>query len=78
MSDPAKYRSKEEVAEMREQHDPISNLSKVIVDAGHKTEGELKELDKEVRAIVAEAAEFAQESPEPDPSELFTDVLVNA
>ena len=66
MSDPAKYRPKDEVAEMREQHDPISNLlSKVIVDAGHKTEDELKELDKEVRAIVAEAAEFAQESPEP-------------
>ena len=78
MSDPAKYRSKEEVAEMREQHDPISNLSKVIVDAGHKTEDELKELDKEVRAIVAEAAEFAQESPEPDPSELYTDVLMDA
>jgi len=76
MSDPAKYRTKEEVAEMREQHDPITNLSKVIVAAGHKTEDELKKLDKEVRAIVAEAAEFAQESPEPDPSELYTDVLV--
>ncbi|MEL0114293.1 MAG: pyruvate dehydrogenase (acetyl-transferring) E1 component subunit alpha [Rickettsiales bacterium] len=78
MSDPAKYRTKEEVSEMREKHDPITNLSKVIVDGGHKSEKELKELDKEVRAIVAEAAEFAQESPEPDPSELWTDVLVDA
>lgn len=78
MSDPAKYRTKEEVAEMREQHDPITNLSKVIVDAGYKNEDELKEIDKKVRAIVSEAAEFAQESPEPDPLELFTDVLVEA
>ena len=78
MSDPAKYRTKEEVSEMREKHDPIANLSKVIVDAGHKTEEELKEIDKEVRAIVAEAAQFAQESPEPDPSELYTDVLIDA
>ena len=72
------YRTKEEVAEMREQHDPITNLSKVIVEAGYKTEDELKDLDKEVRAIVAEAAEFAQETHEPDPSELYTDVLVDA
>ena len=78
MSDPAKYRTKEEVAEMREQHDPITNLSKIIVDAGKKSEEELKEIDKKVRAIVSEAAEFAQESPEPDPSELYTDVLVEA
>jgi pyruvate dehydrogenase E1 component alpha subunit len=78
MSDPAKYRTKEEVAEMREQHDPITNLSKVIVDAGHKTEDELKEIDKNVRAIVSKAAEFAQESPEPDSSELYTDVMVEA
>ena len=78
MSDPAKYRTKEEVAEMREKHDPISNLSRVIVEAGHRTEEQLKEIDREVRAIVAESAQFAQESPEPDPSELFTDVLVEA
>jgi pyruvate dehydrogenase E1 component alpha subunit len=76
MSDPAKYRTKEEVADMRDNHDPITNLSKVIVGSGSKTEADLKEMDKEVRAIVVEAAEFAQESPEPDPSELYTDVLV--
>lgn len=78
MSDPAKYRTKEEVTEMREKHDPITSLSKVIVDGGHKTEEDLKAIDKEVRAIVVQAAEFAQESPEPDPSELYTDVLVEA
>ncbi|MEX2454870.1 MAG: pyruvate dehydrogenase (acetyl-transferring) E1 component subunit alpha [Rhodospirillaceae bacterium] len=78
MSDPAKYRTKEEVTEMREKHDPISNLSQVIVEAGHRSEDQLKDLDKEVRAIVAEAAQFAQESPEPDPSELYTDVFVEA
>lgn len=78
MSDPAKYRTKEEVSEMRDKYDPISTLSKVIVDAGHKTEEDLKEIDKEVRSIVVQAAEFAQESPEPDPAELYTDVLVEA
>ena len=78
MSDPAKYRTKEEVSEMRDKHDPIANLSKIIVEGGHKTEDELKEIDREVRAIVAEAAEFAQESPEPDPSELYTDILIDA
>jgi pyruvate dehydrogenase E1 component alpha subunit len=78
MSDPAKYRPKEEVAEMREQFDPIANLSKVIISAGYKSEDELKELDREVREIVAEAAEFAQQSPEPNPSELYTDVMLDA
>ena len=78
MSDPAKYRTKEEVSEMRDKHDPIASLSKVIVDGGHKSEEELKDIDKEVRAIVVAAAEFAQESPEPDPSELYTDVLIDA
>ena len=76
MSDPARYRTKEEVSEMRDNHDPIANLSKIIVDSGAKTEIELKEMDKEVRAIVVAAAEFAQESPEPDPAELYTDVLI--
>lgn len=76
MSDPAKYRTKEEVSEMREKHDPIAALSVIIVDGGHKTEEELKEIDRTVRAIVAEAAQFAHDSPEPDPAELHTDVLV--
>ena len=76
MSDPAKYRTKEEVSEMREKHDPIAALSATIVGGGHKTEDELKEIDRTVRAVVAEAAQFAHDSPEPDPAELYTDVLV--
>tara|TARA_B100000686_G_C16481888_1_gene807517 strand:- start:210 stop:875 length:666 start_codon:yes stop_codon:yes gene_type:complete len=78
MSDPANYRSKEEVAEMREQHDPIINLSKVILAAKIKTEEELKQIDQGVRTIVKKAADFAQESPEPELKELYTDVLVGA
>jgi pyruvate dehydrogenase E1 component alpha subunit len=78
MSDPGKYRSKEEVQEMRERRDPIEKLKKVIVEREGATEDALKEIDKEVRAIVNEAARFAQESPEPDPAELWTDILVEA
>ncbi|MFC4347645.1 pyruvate dehydrogenase (acetyl-transferring) E1 component subunit alpha [Kordiimonas lipolytica] len=75
MSDPAKYRSKEEVQKMRAEHDAIDQVKQRILDAGFKDEAELKEIDKKVKAIVAEAATFAQESPEPDLSELYTDVL---
>ena len=78
MSDPAKYRTKQEVTEMREKHDPITNLGAVILQGGHATEETLKEIDRDVRASVVEAARFAEESPEPDPSELFTDVLVES
>ena len=78
MSDPAKYRTKEEVQEMRERHDPIDLLRKVITDRGAASEDDFKRLDKEVRDIVNEAARFAQDTPEPEPSELWTDVLVEA
>jgi pyruvate dehydrogenase E1 component alpha subunit len=78
MSDPAKYRSKEEVQEMRERHDPIESLKKVLIDSGSGSDDSFKALDKEVREIVNEAARFAQDSPEPDPAELWTDVLVEA
>ncbi len=78
MSDPAKYRTKEEVAKMREQHDPIDRLrAKLLADA-LVTEDGLKEIDRDVKAIVTEAAEFSQTSPEPDPSELWTDILIEA
>ncbi|MCA1972352.1 MAG: pyruvate dehydrogenase (acetyl-transferring) E1 component subunit alpha [Caenispirillum sp.] len=77
MSDPAKYRTKEEVSKMRSEHDPIDNVRKKLLDGG-MSEDALKEVDREVKAIVSEAAEFAQNSPEPDPSELFTDILVDA
>jgi len=78
MSDPAKYRSKEEVEKMRSQHDPIDQLAKFLIDEGHADEGTLKKIDREVKDIVTDAAEFAQNSPEPDPSELWTDVLVES
>ena len=77
MSDPAKYRSKEEVDEVKKTRDPIDHIKLLLADA-KATEDELKAIDAEVKAIVAEAVRFAQESPEPDPSELYTDVYVEA
>ncbi|MNN19518.1 Acetoin:2,6-dichlorophenolindophenol oxidoreductase subunit alpha [compost metagenome] len=77
MSDPAKYRTKEEVDEVKKTRDPIDHL-KMLLAAAKATEEELKAIDNEVKAIVAEAVQFAQESPEPDPSELYTDVYVEA
>ncbi|MCF8474537.1 MAG: pyruvate dehydrogenase (acetyl-transferring) E1 component subunit alpha [Emcibacter sp.] len=76
MSDPAKYRSKEEVQKMRAEHDPIDQVKKRLLDNNIMSEEDAKTIDKEIKAIVADAARFAQESPEPDASELFTDVLV--
>jgi pyruvate dehydrogenase E1 component alpha subunit len=76
MSDPAKYRTREEVQEMREHHDPIEMLKKKLLEAGHATEDDLKKIEAEVREVVNDSAQFAQDSPEPDPAELWTDVLV--
>jgi pyruvate dehydrogenase E1 component alpha subunit len=76
MSDPAKYRSKEEVQKMREEHDPIEQVKARILKQGSATEDELKKIDAEIRAIVTDAAEFAQSDPEPDVSELYTDVYL--
>ncbi|HZG47450.1 MAG TPA: pyruvate dehydrogenase (acetyl-transferring) E1 component subunit alpha, partial [Allosphingosinicella sp.] len=75
MSDPAKYRSREEVQSVREKSDPIE-AAKRELEAMGVTEDQLKQLDKEIRAQVAESADFAEQSPEPDPGELYTDVLV--
>ncbi len=74
MSDPAKYRTREEVSKMREEHDPIDGLRKLIIENKAAEEDAIKEIDKEVRSTINEAAQFAQESPEPDESELWTDV----
>ena len=76
MSDPAKYRSKEEVQKMREEHDPIEQVRARLLRDKSATEDELKAIDAKVRAIVAEAAEFATNDPEPDPSELWTDITL--
>jgi pyruvate dehydrogenase E1 component alpha subunit len=78
MSDPGKYRSKEEVDKMRSERDPIERLKKIMADRRMLDEAGLKAIDTEVRKVVADAAEFATNSPEPDPAELWTDVLVEA
>ena len=78
MSDPAKYRTREEVQKMREQSDCIDTARKLLVDGYAVTEAELKVIDDEVKAIVQDSADFAQTSPEPDESELYTDVLIEA
>ena len=74
MSDPAKYRSKDEVQKMRAENDPIERVKQRLMEKHKASEDDLKAIDKEVRAIVAEAADFAQNDPEPDESELWTDI----
>ena len=78
MSDPAKYRSREEVSKVRSERDPIDRMRGWLIEDGVTDEDELKEIDREIKDIVSDAAEFAQTSPEPDPAELYTDVLVEA
>ena len=75
MSDPAQYRSKDEVQKMREEHDPIEQVRRRLIEEWKVAEDELKAIDQEVRDIVNEAADFATTNPEPDPSELYTDIL---
>ncbi|HRH20006.1 MAG TPA: pyruvate dehydrogenase (acetyl-transferring) E1 component subunit alpha [Brevundimonas sp.] len=77
MSDPAKYRTKEEVDEVKKTRDPIDHVKQLLEVAG-ATEADLKPIEDDVKAIVAEAVQFAQQSPEPDPSELYTDVYQEA
>ena len=78
MSDPAKYRSREEVQETRSERDPIDRLRTRMLDNDMADEDQFKAIDKEIREIVNEAAAFAQDSPEPKPEELYTDVYVDA
>ena len=78
MSDPAKYRAKEEVQKMRTEHDPIEQVRQRLEEKGWASEDDLKEVDKEIRRVVNEAAEFAQQDPEPDPAELWTDIYAEA
>ncbi|HUM08070.1 MAG TPA: pyruvate dehydrogenase (acetyl-transferring) E1 component subunit alpha [Acidocella sp.] len=75
MSDPAKYRTREEVQRMRAEHDCLDSAKAKLLALG-VAEAELKALDDKVKLRVQEAADFAQASPEPDPAELYTDVLV--
>jgi pyruvate dehydrogenase E1 component alpha subunit len=78
MSDPAKYRSKDEVTRMREDHDPIEMVRRRLVETHKMGEDELKGIDGKVREVVNDAAEFATHDPEPDASELWTNVLREA
>jgi len=78
MSDPAKYRTREEVQKMREDHDPIEQVRRRLLEGRLVSEEDMKAIDAEVRATVNAAAEFAQSDPEPDESELHTDVLLPA
>lgn len=75
MSDPAKYRTREEVQRVRTEQDPIEQVRRRLLEKGWAKEDDLKQIDSEVRDVVNEAAEFAIHDPEPDPSELYTDVL---
>ena len=75
MSDPAKYRTREEVDAMRKQRDPIDTLREILTAEGVEND-KIKTIDAEVKAVVSKAADFAQASPEPDPAELWTDILI--
>lgn len=78
MSDPAKYRSREEVQKMREEHDAIDHIRQMLLQGKYASEDELKAIDKEIKAVVNESADFARESPEPALSELWTDIYADA
>ena len=74
MSDPAKYRTREEVQKMREERDPIERVREMLVSSGQASDEDLKAIDKEIKAIVNESAEFSKDSPEPPLDELWTDI----
>jgi pyruvate dehydrogenase E1 component alpha subunit len=76
ISDPAKYRPKEEVREVRETRDPIQQVRQRMLDSGNVEEDELNSVDKKIKSLVVEAAEFAQNGTQPDLSELYTDIYV--
>ena len=77
MSDPAKYRTREEVQDQREHNDPIERAKKELMERG-VAEEKLKDIDKRIRTAVSESADFAESSPEPGTAELYTDVLVES
>jgi pyruvate dehydrogenase E1 component alpha subunit len=76
MSDPAKYRTRDEVEKIRQNSDPIENIKSILNKFGLEDDN-LKKIDTNIKSIVADAAKFAQESPEPSDSELFTDITIN-
>jgi pyruvate dehydrogenase E1 component alpha subunit len=78
MSDPAKYRTREEVQKMREERDPIEYVRSLLLTGKHATEEDLKAIDKGIKKVVNASTVFAKESPEPDLSELWTDIYAQA
>jgi pyruvate dehydrogenase E1 component alpha subunit len=74
MSDPAKYRSKDEVQKMREEHDPIEQVKARILKSNYASEDDLKKIDADIREVVTAAADFATADAQPDDSELWTDI----
>ncbi|MFD3191071.1 pyruvate dehydrogenase (acetyl-transferring) E1 component subunit alpha [Sedimentitalea sp. HM32M-2] len=78
MSDPAKYRTREEVQKMREERDPIEQVRGLLLSGKHATEDDLKAIDKEIKQVVNAAADFAKDSPEPALDELWTDIYADA
>jgi pyruvate dehydrogenase E1 component alpha subunit len=74
MSDPAKYRTREEVEKIKSEKDAIEHVRDLLIAAGHASEEDLKLIDRDIKAIVNDSAEFAKESPEPPLSELWTDI----
>ena len=77
MSDPAKYRTREEVQKIREEKDPIDTLRSLLIEKHKISEKEFKAVDSEIKAVVTEASDFALDSPEPNIEELWTDVYAN-
>ena len=75
MSDPAKYRSSDEAKKVRADQDALERIKTMLLDKKIFSEADVKALDKDIKSVVAEAAAFAQDSPEPELSELFTDIL---
>ena len=78
MSDPAKYRTREEVQKIREEKDAIEHVRDLLLTGKHCTEEDLKAIDKDIKAVVNESAEFAKQSPEPALDELWTDIYAQA
>ena len=78
MSDPAKYRTRDEVQKIRDEKDPIDHVRQILVSGQHATEEELKAIDKEIKDVINEAVEFAKESPEPALEELWTDIYAES
>jgi pyruvate dehydrogenase E1 component alpha subunit len=77
MSDPAKYRTREEVQKMRDEKDAIEHVRDLLLSGGHASEDDLKAIDKDIKDIVNKSAEFAKESPEPALEELWTDIIAD-